>query len=318
MYRLSRAEQENISRKAASSTNTRYLKCSGRQQMVYGSGPREGLTLRLMAKEEGRPLTAFVTPWGLYQWSRIPFGLMNALAAFQRCMNDCLDSLRGNNCTPYLDILVYRLIFSKTVDEHVQDVRKILRRLQEYVTKLKPAKFKFFQRQVRYLVRVVSGDSHSLDSADMAALNNLAKKEPAIVGDVPKLPGFLSYYRQYIQDFSRIAKPLNDLMSDAKPLPSDHRITWTKEHQQRIDILLYRLTSPTVMAFPDFTKLFVLHTDASQEGLGAVFYQEQNGKLRVLAYASTTLTPSEKNYHMHAGKLEFLALKWAVTEKFCN
>ena len=70
------------------------------------------------------------------------------------------------------------------------------------------------------------------------------------------------------------------------------------------------------MAFPDFTKPFVLDTDASQEGLGTVLYQEQDGKLRVLGYASRTLTQSEKNYHMHVGKLEFLALKWAVTEKF--
>ena len=70
------------------------------------------------------------------------------------------------------------------------------------------------------------------------------------------------------------------------------------------------------MAFPDFTKPFVLHTDASQEGLGDILYQEQDGKLRVLGYASRTLTPSEKNYHMHAGKLEFLALKWVVPEKF--
>ena len=104
---------------------------------------------------------------------------MNALAAFQRCMNDCLDGLRGNICTPYLDILVY----SKTVDEHVRDVREILRRLQEYVIKLKPSKFKLFQRQVIYLVRIVSCDSHSLDPSDMAALNNLAKQKPAIVGD---------------------------------------------------------------------------------------------------------------------------------------
>ena len=69
-------------------------------------------------------------------------------------------------------------------------------------------------------------------------------------------------------------------------------------------MLIHRLTSPPVMAFPDFTKSFVLHTDASQEGLGAVLYQEQDGNLRVLGYASRTLTPSEKNYHMHAGKLK--------------
>ena len=71
-----------------------------------------------------------------------------------------------------------------------------------------------------------------------------------------------------------------------------------------------------MVTFPDFSKRFVLHTDASHEGLGAVLYQEQDRKFKVIGYASRTLTPAEKSYHLHAGKLEFLALKWAVTEKF--
>ena len=87
-------------------------------------------------------------------------------------------------------------------------------------------------------------------------------------------------------------------MAGPDPLASNHGVTWTGEHQKRLDMLIHRLTSPPVMAFPDFTKPFVLHTDASQEGLGAVLYQEQDGKLRVLGYASRILTPSEKNYHM--------------------
>ena len=81
-------------------------------------------------------------------------------------------------------------------------------------------------------------------------------------------------------------------MAGPDPLASNHRVTLTEEHQKRLDMLIHRLTSPPVMAFPDFTKPFVLHTDASQEGLGAVLYQEQDGKLRVLGYASRTLTPS--------------------------
>lgn len=77
------------------------------------------------------------------------------------------------------------------------------------------------------------------------------------------------------------------------------------------------LVSSSVMAYPNFEKPFILHVDASQDGLGAILYQEQeNGKKSVIGYGSRTLTPAERNYHLHSGKLEFLALKWAVTEKF--
>jgi hypothetical protein len=70
------------------------------------------------------------------------------------------------------------------------------------------------------------------------------------------------------------------------------------------------------MAYPDYSKSYVVHTDASKDGLGAILYQKQDGKMRVISYASRTLTPPEKNYHAHSGKLEFLALKWAITEQF--
>ena len=104
-------------------------------------------------------------------------------------------------------------MYSKTFDEHIQDVQQVLRRLQEHGIKLKPSKCKLFQQHVRYLGRVFSSDGYSLDPEDTAAVHNLAKQKPATVGDECKLLGFLSYHRQYIQDFSRIAKPLYNLMA---------------------------------------------------------------------------------------------------------
>ena len=91
---------------------------------------------------------------------------------------------------------------------------------------------------------------------------------------------------------------------------------WGHQHQSALDALVDKVTSPPLLAYPDYNAPFIVHTDASQDGLGAVLYQKQNGCTRVIANACRTLTPSERNYHMHSGKLEFLALKWAVTEQF--
>ena len=103
---------------------------------------------------------------------------------------------------------------------------------------------------------------------------------------------------------------------DSGQLPSNHPINWTEEHQVALQHLTKHLTSPPVMAYPNFEEPFLLHTDASETGLGAVLYQQQNGVLQVIAYGSRTLSPSERNYHLHSGKLEFLALKWSICEQF--
>lgn len=99
-------------------------------------------------------------------------------------------------------------------------------------------------------------------------------------------------------------------------LPSRTPVEWKIEHQRTLETLIDMLMKPPVMAYPDFNLPFTLHTDASEKGIGAILYQHQDGKLRVIGYASRTLSPAERNYRLHSGKLEFLALKWAVCEKF--
>uniref|UniRef100_A0A8C5HTJ4 Gypsy retrotransposon integrase-like protein 1 n=1 Tax=Gouania willdenowi TaxID=441366 RepID=A0A8C5HTJ4_GOUWI len=161
----------------------------------------------------------------------------------------------------------------------------------------------------------------------------LKTKTPQTVGDLRQVLGFLSYYRSYIQDFAKIAKPLYELLqvkssmpqllprnckSRGPQLPSKTPIEWNANHQSTLERLVTMLTNPPVLAYPNFEEPFVLHTDASEKGLGAILYQQQGGKMRVIGYGSRTLTPAERNYRLHSGKLEFLALKWTVCEKFID
>ena len=96
------------------------------------------------------------------------------------------------------------------------------------------------------------------------------------------------------------------------------KIEWKEEHQEILEMMVDHLQSPEVIAYPDFDIPFFLHTDASNQGLGAVLYQTHDGVDRVISYGSRTLSEAEKNYHLHSGKLEFLALKWAVTQRFSD
>ena len=205
-------------------------------------------------------------------------------------------------------------------------------RLRAHGIKLKPKKYKLFKLEVNYLGQIVSASGYRLDPANVEAVLSLQKSNPSTVREVRKLLGLLGYYRRYIPNFARTAYPLYQLLqadpdnvartvrgnkqhSKRGSIPSSKPVVWG-EHQKALEKLLDHLTSAPVLGYPDFSQPFVLHADPSQEGLGAVLYQRQDGKMRVIGYGSRSLTKAERNYHLHSGKLEFLALKWVVCEHF--
>ena len=126
------------------------------------------------------------------------------------------------------------------------------------------------------------------------------------------------YYRRFIKDFSKVALPLRKLLigleSQGKKAAKHTPVDWDEEEQKSFDTLKALCCHAPILAYPDYKLPFILHTDSSLEGLGTVLYQIQNGVKRVIAYAYRSLSKSEMNYPVH--KLEFLALKWAVTDKF--
>ncbi|KAL1278265.1 hypothetical protein QQF64_024938 [Cirrhinus molitorella] len=230
-------------------------------------------------------MTAFITPWRLYEWVRIPFGLSNAPAAFQRSMEEMVDSLMDEYCIPYLDDV---LCYAKSFEEHVEGIRKVLQALQCHGVKLRPEKCELFHHEVRYVGRLVSDKGVRIDPKDLEAVQSLKSHTPQTIGDVRKLLGFLSYYRSFIQDFSCVAKPIYELLQ-TKPgvapvqssqrktkgpqLPSRTPVEWKNEHQRTLETLIDMLMKPPVLAYPDFNLPFTLHTDASEKGLGAILYQ---------------------------------------------
>ena len=168
--------------------------------------------------------------------------------------------------------------------------------------------------QVIYLGHIVSQEGIQTDPEKTSAIENWPV--PKTVKEVRAFLGFTGYYRRFIRNYARIARPLNDLLvghstakkdkakrTKAKKAPFE----WTDNQQKSFEVLKEKLTEPPVLAYADYRLPFKLHMDASTTGIGAVLYQYQDGQDRVVCYASRSLKPSEKNYPAH--KLRVLGVK---------
>ena len=250
-------------------------------------------------EESDKHKTAFSVPGvGFYEYNNMTFGLCNAPATFQRLMEQVLYDLNNKICAIYLDDI---LIWSSSLDEHLERLDAVFKRLAEAGLKLKPSKCSFFKDKVGYLGYVISSNGVETDPSKIDAVTSW--ETPKNAEDIRKFLGFTGYYRRFVKDYSKIAKPLNDLLGEPKRKrgranknnpPKQPPFVWGAEQQQAFDALKEALTTAPILAYPDFTKPFKLHMDASGAGLGAVLYQEIDGNEHVIAYASRELKASEK------------------------
>ena len=264
--------------------------------------------------EECKAYTAFTCgPLGFYECDTMPFGATNAPATFQRLMHDCLGDLNMNWCIVYLDDII---VFSDTKEEHIKRLEAVFQKLMAAGLKLKPTKCFFFRNEIEYLGHVVSGKGISTNPKKIEAVTKWPT--PKTVYDVRSFLGFVGYYRRFIKNFSKITKPIREVITglenQSKRAAKKTYIEWTDAAESAFEALKTMCVSTPILAYPNYQLPFILHTDSSTDGLGAVLYQKQDGKQRVIAYASRSVSKAESNYPAH--KLEFLALKWAVCEKF--
>lgn len=266
-------------------------------------------------EESHKERTAFTLgSLGFYEFNRLPFGLSNSPATYQRLMEACLGDLNMKICFVYLDDLI---IFSNTYEEHLERLDTIFSRLRQCNLKLATKKCAFFKDKVKYVGFIVSENGISTDPDKVEKVVNWPT--PTCPDEVRQFVAFSGFYRRFIKNFSKVVKPLSEVMPAQnqrkrrkKFVSSDWK--WGSEQQEAFDELKSLMTSAPILAYANYSSPFELHIDASAKGLGAVLCQQQNGQMRVISYGSRSLNRSERNYPTM--KLEFLALKWSITEKF--
>ena len=232
-------------------------------------------------------------------------------------MQDCLRDLHMRICCVFID---EGIIFAKTYEEHLERLEMVFDRFRQANLKLSPSKCSFFQPKVKYVGHIVSEEGVETDPEKVEKVMNWPT--PKSPEEVRRFIGFVGYYRKFIRNFSQIAKPLTSIMPTSNikkgkkktKKQQQEAFQWTDKQETAFTTLKQHLSSAPILGYVDYSKPFELHTDASGQGLGAVLYQEQDGHQRVIAYASRGLTKAEQNYPAH--KMEFLALKWSITDKF--
>ncbi len=256
---------------------------------------------------EAKLKSAMCVRSGLYLWKVMPFGLCNAPSTFERLMDTVLAGLQWSSCLIYLDDVV---IFGRTEQELLTRMDDVFTRLGGAGLKVKPRKCHFLRLETDYLGHVISGDGIRVSSDKVAAVRDWPV--PRCVTEVRSFLGTASYYRRFVAGFATIAAPLHDLTRQGATY------VWSDECQEAFDTLKEALCGAPVLAFPVPGAKFVLDTDASDRGIGAVLSQlvpvgtdadgEQVFDERVLSYASRTLNHHERNYC--TTRKELLAVVW--------
>ena len=263
-----------------------------------------------MAKDSQQYTAFTVGSMGVYEFLRMPYGLCDALATFQRLMQNCLRELNLTYALIYLDDMI---VFSRTGEEHLHRLRVVFGRFLEHGLKLKPSKCHFLQDEITFLGHEISADGMKPGTANLKAIAEMAP--PKMYTEIQCFTGMTGFFRRFIKGYSKIAKPLNDLLEGEASKLKNEELELTLEALQAFEDLKKKCMMAPVLVFADFTKPFRLETDASAEGSGAILLQESDDRhYHPVAFASRELKGGEPKYH--SSKLEFLALKWARTEQF--
>jgi hypothetical protein len=253
---------------------------------------------------EDRDKTAFTTSRGQFRWVNMPFGLKTATGIFNRMMRKLLGPMNRNDVYHFMDDV---LIATETWKEHMIALEAVLKRLKEANLAAKPSKCYVGYSELPYLGHEI-GRGRRWPEADK--VEKISKATPPNTKkELRSFLGLTGFYRAYIKNYSTIAIPLSDMTKKEHP----EKLRWNDESRQSFEMLKKMICESPVLCMPDYDKEFILRTDASDRGIGAILMQEHEGQLRPLAYQSKKLNGAESRYA--TVEKECLATVWGI-QKF--
>lgn len=253
-----------------------------------------------------REKTAFsIVGRGLFHFVTMPFGLCNAAQTQQRLVDAIFGPRYEPNIFTYLDDII---ICSSTFDEHIKLLSEVKERLREANLTINLNKCEFFKTSLKFLGFIVGSNSLRTDPEKVSSMLNYPR--PTSTTEIKRFVGLCSWYRRFIKDFSTLLSPLNDLLKGKK---KNQKVVWTPEAEASFVKIKELLISAPILSQPDFSKPFTIQCDASDTGLGGVLTQVlDNEEEKVIAYASRTLSRTERNYS--ATEKELLSVLFCISK----
>ena len=258
---------------------------------------------QLEMSEDSKEYTAFSTPRGHWQFRRMPFGLRNAPASFQRQMDSILKDFCKSNVLAYLDDV---LIMSPTYEHHLELVKKVLTTFREHGIKIKAKKCTWFSNKIKFLGHEVGIDGIAKLPCHVEKIQNYPK--PTNTRQLREFLGMIQFQRKFAKNISEVLKPLSAISG----MKGKKIIRWTEEMDQSFVKAKEILAEEVRLSFPDYSgdaAPLCLYVDASGKGAGCCLQQMQNGEMKTITYDSTSFNPAEKNYATI--ERELAAIRWA-------
>jgi RNase H-like domain found in reverse transcriptase/Reverse transcriptase (RNA-dependent DNA polymerase)/Integrase zinc binding domain len=255
---------------------------------------------QILMDEDSKKKTAFSTSQGHFEFNRMPFGLKNSPATFQRTINKVLHGITGKCCLVYLDDII---IMGNSLEKHLSNLELVFKRLAEFNLKIQLDKCEFLKKETEFLGHVVTKDGVKTNPEKIQKIINwpLPKNDK----EIKQFLGLAGYYRRFIKDYAKITKPMTKYLRKETPIDFSD-----KEYRKSFQVLKEIISTDQILAYPDFSKPFILTTDASDVALGAVLSQIQDSLERPIAFASRTLNSTESRYSTY--EKEALAIIWAI------